>query len=284
MAGGGRGGCVERHRRKSPYNTTRLAGQCSQPEYGHRDTTAFHLFAIYIEREAVVVGMCGRYSLFTPAGDLEDRFGATFDFEFEPRYNAAPGQSLPVVTDTDPNSIHRLEWGFIPQWADDASERYINARSETVSEKPAFADAYEQRRCLVLANGFYEWAETADRKQPYRVAFEDDRPFAMAGLWERWHPETRQTDLGDFDNDPTEPSDNDAIETFTVLTTEPNEIVKPLHHRMAVILTPNEETRWLDGGAVSFEPAPSEPLRSDPVSTAVNSPANDSPDLVRPIE
>jgi putative SOS response-associated peptidase YedK len=228
--------------------------------------------------------MCGRYSLFTPADDLEDRFDATFEFEFEPRYNAAPGQSLPVITDTDSDSIRRLEWGLVPRWANDKSERHINARSETVSDKPAFADAYEQRRCLVLADGFYEWVETTDGKQPYRVAFEDDRPFAMAGLWERWRPETRQTGLGDFSGEATGQSNPEPIETFTVLTTEPNEVVERLHHRMAVILAPNEEKPWLTGGEVSFEPVSSDPLRSDPISTAINSPANDSPELVRPIE
>lgn len=228
--------------------------------------------------------MCGRYSLFTDRADLEDRFDVTFGFEFEPHYNAAPGQKLPVVTDADPDSVRRLEWGFLPRWADDASERHINARSKTVAEKPAFADAYQSRRCLVLADGFYEWVETADGKQPYRVAFEDDRPFAMAGLWERWTPETRQTGLGDFETGTATSSEAERIETFTVLTTDPNEVVEQLHHRMAVVLPRGDERTWLEGGDVSFEPAPSEPFRSYPVSTAVNSPSNDGPELVRPLE
>lgn len=230
--------------------------------------------------------MCGRYSLFTPQSDLEDRFGVTFDFAFEPRYNAAPGQSLPVITDQDREHIHRLEWGLIPSWAESRTERHINARSETVAEKSAFADAYESRRCLVLADGFYEWVETGNGKQPYRVAFEDDRPFAMAGLWERWTPETQQSGLGEFgvDTDGAEAETGGPIEAFTILTTEPNEVVEPLHHRMAVVLDREEESTWLDGGNVAFDPAPSEPFRSYPVSTAVNNPANDRPELIQPVE
>jgi putative SOS response-associated peptidase YedK len=228
--------------------------------------------------------MCGRYSLFADQADIEARFDATFGFDFEPRYNAAPGQDLPVITDADPDSVTRLEWGLVPRWADDASERHINARSETVTDKPAFADAYESRRCLVLADGFYEWSDTSDGKQPYRVAFEDDRPFSMAGLWERWIPPTRQTGLDAFGGGTADTGEGEPIETFAVLTTEPNAIVEPLHHRMAVVLARDEEDAWLDGGEVSFEPASSELFRSYPVTTAVNSPSNDRPDLVRPLE
>jgi putative SOS response-associated peptidase YedK len=228
--------------------------------------------------------MCGRYSLFASEEALESRFGATFEFDFEPRYNAAPGQSLPVVMDEAPDRIRRSEWGLVPRWADDATERYINARSETVARKPAFADSYEQRRCLVPADGFYEWTETENGKRPYRVAFEDDRPFAMAGLYERWTPTTEQTGLGDFTNDGVDLSGVEPIQTFTVLTTEPNGVVEPLHHRMAVILDPEDETRWLDGEDVPFDPAPSDGFHAYPVSTSVNNPANDGPELVRPVD
>lgn len=228
--------------------------------------------------------MCGRYSLFTPQADLEERFDVTFEFGFEPRYNAAPRQSLPVITDADPDRVRRLEWGLVPGWADDTSERHINARSETVSEKPAFADAYENRRCLVPADGFYEWAETNDGKRPYRVCLEDDRPFAMAGLWERFTPKTKQTGLGEFADGNAGGAESQPIETFTVLTTEPNDVVEPLHHRMAVVLDRDGETAWLEGEELSFEPAPSDPFRSYRVSTSVNSPANDDPELVRPLE
>lgn len=228
--------------------------------------------------------MCGRYSLFAPQTDLESRFGASFGDGFEPRYNATPGQALPVITDEEPDKVRRLEWGLVPRWADDATESYINARSETVSEKPAFAEAYGKRRCLVPADGFYEWADTGDGKRPYRVAFEDDRPFAMAGLYERWTPETTQTGLGAFSGGGAEPEGVEPLETFTVLTTDPNAVVEPLHHRMAVILTPDSEAAWLEGESVSFEPAPADEFRAYPVSPAVNDPSNDRPELVRPVE
>ncbi len=227
--------------------------------------------------------MCGRYSLFTPQTVLEDRFDVAFEFEFGPRYNATPGQSLPVITDAEPNVVRRLEWGLIPRWADDSATRHINARSETVAEKPAFTDAYENRRCLVPSNGFYEWVEEGTEKQPYRVAFEDDRPFAMAGLWERWTPTTRQTGLGDFGGGVKEKAENNPIETFTVLTTEPNEVVEPLHHRMAVILEQSSEDAWLAGEAISCEPTPADAFHAYPVSEAVNNPKHDSVELIQPI-
>ncbi|WP_049987455.1 SOS response-associated peptidase, partial [Halobellus rufus] len=195
--------------------------------------------------------MCGRYTLFTPAEELESRFDADFAEPPDPRYNCAPGQSLPVVTNEDPDSFRRFRWGLIPSWADDESvgSDLINARAETVDEKPSFAEAYERRRCLVPADGFYEWVQEDGGKQPYRVAFADDRPFAMAGLWERWEPTHTQTGLGDFGGGSgrSDAGDADVVESFTVLTTEPNGLVSDLHHRMAVVLDPDEESTWLHG-------------------------------------
>ncbi|WP_336133940.1 SOS response-associated peptidase [Natronomonas amylolytica] len=228
--------------------------------------------------------MCGRYSLFTPPSELESRFDAAFDSEFEPRYNAAPSQQLPVITDEASESFQRLEWGLLPEWADESDEGHINARAETVDEKPAFAEAYERRRCIVPADGFYEWADRGDGKRPYRVAYEDDRPFGMAGLWERWTPDTQQTGLDAFGGGGADHGEADPIETFTILTTEPNSVVEPLHHRMAVILDPEEERAWLDGEDVPLDPAPTEGFRSYPVSTAVNNPANDRAELVQPVD
>lgn len=228
--------------------------------------------------------MCGRYTLFAPPDELESRFDATLGFEFEPRYNAAPGQQLPVIVDTDPGRIQRLEWGLVPRWADDDSGGHINARAETVTEKPAFAEAYRQRRCLVLADGFYEWADRGDGKRPYRVAFDDDRPFAMAGVWEQWTPETQQVGLDAFGDGATDGGDTEPLETFTVLTTEPNGVVEPLHHRMAVILDADDEGAWLDGDSVSLSPASGDNMRITPVSSAVNDPSNDRPGLIKPAD
>ncbi|MFC6988613.1 SOS response-associated peptidase [Haloplanus sp. GCM10025708] len=221
--------------------------------------------------------MCGRYTLFTPPPELGERFDVPAD-EFEPRYNCAPGQSLPVVTDG--GRVRRMEWGLTPGWADDA---IINARAETVREKPSFGDAFERRRCLVPADGFYEWTDDG----PYRVAFEDDRPFAMAGIWTRWTPETTQAGLDDFGVGDSSATD-DARESFAVLTTGPNDVVAQLHDRMAVVLDRDAELTWLTGSGDDAEsllkPHPSEELHAYPVSTRVNDPRNDSPELVEAVQ
>lgn len=229
--------------------------------------------------------MCGRYSIFAPPEDVEDRFGATFARRPGPRYNAAPGQSLPVITNDAPEIIEHLRWGLVPSWADDMSigNRLINARAETVAEKRSFRDAYEHRRCLVLADGFYEWADTDEGKQPYRVTLESGQPFAMAGLWERWQPPQKQTGLDEF-GDGRPDSEADAVETFTIITTEPNEVVGELHDRMSVVLAPDEEAGWLDGIEVSLDPYPAMEMRAYPVSTAVNSPQNDAPELIEEVD
>ena len=234
--------------------------------------------------------MCGRYTLMTPAPELESRFDAAFDDSLEPRYNCAPGQSLPVIPSDDPDRVRTFDWGLIPSWADDASvgNDLINARSETVDEKPSFSDAFERRRCLVPADGFYEWVHESGSKQPYRVRLTDDRPFAMAGLWDRWEPTHTQTGLGDFGAGGGADDDPDVVESFTIVTTEPNDTVADLHHRMAVVLDPDEEETWLHGDTTAaaglLDPHPGDEWEAYPVSTRVNSPANDTPDLVERVD
>ncbi|MGQ3411109.1 SOS response-associated peptidase [Natrinema sp. LN54] len=230
--------------------------------------------------------MCGRYTLVVEQADLESRFDARFrEGEFSPRYNMAPGQELPVITNEEPETFQRLEWGLVPSWADDDSGGLINARAESVDEKPSFEAAYDRRRCLVPADGFYEWVETDDGKRPYRVTFEDDRVFAMAGLWERWEPETTQTGLDAFGGGVADDAESGPLETFTIITTEPNDLVSELHHRMAVILEPDAERRWLSGdaGREVLEPHSADGMAAYPVSTAVNDPATDEPSLVEPL-
>ena len=239
--------------------------------------------------------MCGRYSLFAPAGDIEERFDAAFAEPFQPRYNAAPSQSLPVIADDSRGTIATKEWGFVPPWADDRSDfGFINARGETLEEKPTFREAFagESRdgfrmgRCVVPADGFYEWVEEEGGKQPYRVALPDDRPFAMAGLWAQWQPPQTQTGLDAFGGGESGTTEPDTVETFTIVTTAPNETVAELHHRMAVILDDDGIDDWLtadtEQAAELLTPYDGE-LRAYPVSTAVNSPANDSPELVEPV-
>lgn len=231
--------------------------------------------------------MCGRYSLFASREAIETRFGADFAFDYEPRYNAAPSQDLPVITAESPGTIQRMEWGLIPSWADNRTDHgHINARAETLAEKRSFAEAYESRRCLVPADGFYEWVEEDGGKQPYRVALPDDGLFAMAGLYERWERPQRQTGLGEFSASGNgSGGEADIVESFTIVTTEPNGTVADLHHRMAVILDPSEESRWLGSSADDASPL-LDPydgsMRTYPVSSAVNSPANDSPELIEP--
>lgn len=236
--------------------------------------------------------MCGRYSLFVPPDDLAIQFDIAVE-EYSPRYNAAPGQQLPVITDDNPDQLRRLEWGLVPPWADKKSDGgHINARAETISDKASFRDAFDQHgedvgRCLVPADGFYEWVEEDGGKQPYRVTLAEERPFVMAGLWARWHPPTTQTGLDAFTDDGTT-AESDPIETFTIITTEPNELVSSLHHRMAVILPETAIDEWLTApsadAAELLQPYPAEQMDAYPVSTAVNDPANDSPAVVDPSE
>ena len=228
--------------------------------------------------------MCGRYSLTLTAGDLAERFGTAVPDDWEPRYNCAPGQQLPVVAGDDPDAFRRMTWGYIPPDADEARD-LINARTETVDRKRAFAESFKSRRCLVPADGFYEWSDRDGRKRPYRVAFEDERAFAMAGIHATWEPSTpgRQAGLGEWGGGSDDGAADERVEAFAVLTTEPNDRVADLHHRMAVVLPRERERDWLAGDVTKaelLEPYPGDDMRSYPVSTRVNSPANDDPSLI----
>lgn len=229
--------------------------------------------------------MCGRYTLRVSRDELAERFDAPMRADFEPTYNAAPGQKLPVVRESDTengddvSAIDSLRWGLVPSWADDEGEGHINARAETVDEKPSFADAYEKRRCLVPADGFYEWTDEG----PWYVEFES--VVAFAGVWERRVPETRQAGLDSFGNG-NEQKTRDEIESFAVLTTEPNEQVARLHDRMAAVLAPDEEEEWLDGTMVADQLGPREfdaSVDIRRVSERVNSPENDDASLVEAV-
>jgi putative SOS response-associated peptidase YedK len=224
--------------------------------------------------------MCGRYSIFTPVPEMERALSATADRTFEPRYNAAPSQDLPVVLDTDPDQITAATWGF-----DGPNGRVINARAETLDEQPLFRDAARGAgedagnvlaagRCLVPADGFYEWVGEGGSKRPYRVTV-DDGLFVMAGLYRRYVPETRQASLSDL-------SGPDPVTEFTVVTCEPNAVVADLHDRMSAVLLDGAD-RWLrDGDRDLLGPAPADATAAYPVSTAVNDPGNDSPALIQP--
>lgn len=223
--------------------------------------------------------MCGRFTLRTAASVLAEHF-ALFEMPpFSQRFNIAPSQPVAVVRlapqQTQPRrQIAQVRWGLIPSWAKDPAvgNRMINARAETAAEKPAYRAAFRQRRCLVAADGFYEWQGTGKRKQPYFIRLHDDRPFAFAGLWETW-----------------EGPDHSFIESCTLLTTEPNELVRSIHDRMPVILAADDYEQWLDPAVQNPEqlasllgPYPSEEMTADPVSTYVNSPAHDNPKCIEP--
>jgi putative SOS response-associated peptidase YedK len=190
-----------------------------------------------------------------------------------PRYNAAPTQSLPVILNEEPHAIQLLRWGLVPFWAKDPSigNRMINARTETLAEKPSFRNALHKRRCLVLADGFYEWQQTAHGKVPMRITLESGEPFAFAGLWETWRSPEGAT-----------------LRTFTIVTTEPNALLAPIHNRMPALLLPEHEQLWLDDHGHqeawldTLRPYPAERMVAYPVSPRVNSPANDDVSVVAP--
>lgn len=242
--------------------------------------------------------MCGRFSLFEPPDLVEARFEAQFDYPYERRYNAAPGQTLPVITDEHPDAIQAVEWGLVPPWADerDDAPTPINARGETVAETASFRQSFAgvdghvdpegeaAGRCLVLADGFYEWGATDDGKQPYRIARHDDEPFALAGLWTRWQPSTAQATLAGFEDG----GDPDLVQTFAIVTTDANEVVEPIHDRMPVVLDRERERTWLtvepEDAAELLTPAPADWLRAYPVSRAVNDPSNDRRSVVEEVD
>ena len=218
--------------------------------------------------------MCGRTSLFVDRSTLEDRFDAEIvaDGGYRPRFNIAPGELLEVITNTATTEIDRYHWGLIPPWAEDPDEDIINARSETAAEKNAFRDAWGSRPCLVLSSGFYEWKDTnGGPKEPYRVYRPDDPTFAMAGLWEPW--------TGD---------DGETINSVTILTTEPNDLMDPIHDRMPVVLPRDAEEAWLTADAETraelCQPYPADDLDAYPISTRVNNPDNDDATVIEPAE
>jgi putative SOS response-associated peptidase YedK len=205
--------------------------------------------------------------------DLEARFDAEVvaDGGYTPRYNIAPGDDLHIVKNEAPDEIDSYHWGLIPFWTDEPEEGIINARSETADEKRVFEQAWEFRPCLVLSSGFYEWkAPNGGSKQPYRIHREDDPAFAMAGLWDVWE------------------GDDETISCVTILTTEPNDLMNSIHDRMPVILPQDAESDWLAAGPDTrkelCQPYPKDDLNAYEISTRVNNPGNDDPEVIEPLD
>jgi len=203
--------------------------------------------------------MCGRYSLTTPNEAMTRLFGLSAPAAFPGHHNIAPTNVVPVVRasrEAEREAV-LLRWGLVPSWSQGPDNRYrmINARAETVATKPAFRAAFKARRCLVPAEAFYEWRKTSNGKQPYRIGMADGAPFAFAGLWERWQP-----------------PEGDAMETFTIIVTDANDLVRPLHDRMPVIVDPADYDLWL-APTVSdrhvldplLRPHPPEAMAAEPV-------------------
>jgi putative SOS response-associated peptidase YedK len=221
--------------------------------------------------------MCGRFTLAVDTSSLQTAFPwLKISGEMTPRYNVAPTQPVAVVANTGKNELDFFLWGLIPSWAKDPKigSKLINARSETLAEKPSFRSAYKRRRCLIFSDGFYEWrAEPQGRgKTPMYIHMKSGEPFAFAGLWESWH-----SPLGDL------------IRSCTIITTQANDLLAPIHHRMPVILPADDYDRWLDPAERShadlgdlLKPYPGDLMETYPVSKLVNSPANDSPECVVP--
>jgi putative SOS response-associated peptidase YedK len=193
---------------------------------------------------------------------------------FQPRFNIAPTQPVAVIPNDGKNRLDFFVWGLIPSWAKDPSigNRMINARAETLLEKPSFRNAFRRRRCLVLADGFYEWRKDAHGKTPMYIRLEDGRPFGFAGLWEYWKS----------------PDGSDVL-SCTIITTQPNELMTPIHNRMPVILPEQAYPLWLESGEVDLnslagllKPFTAGPMQAYPVSALVNNPKNDQPQLISP--
>lgn len=224
--------------------------------------------------------MCGRYKLSRRKQVVEEYFDCVSDApDWKPRYNIAPTQPIPVIRQHPKEPVRELSlvrWGLIPSWAGDSSvaARMINARSETASTKPAFRDALKSRRCLIPADGFYEWMRTGKSKQPYCFEVNDGELFAFAGLWDRWKD-----------------ASGNNLETCSILTTMPNAVTAPVHDRMPVILDPDGYDLWLDPGmndvaAASelLKPYDARAMRCYPVSTRINNVANDDEECAKPVE
>ncbi len=217
--------------------------------------------------------MCGRFSLTSPCELLQERFAVEIPVnDYRLRYNAAPGQDLWVIPEETPYAAQLFQWGLVPFWAKDPKigNRLINARAETIAEKPAFRTPFKKHRCLVLADGFYEWDKKGARRVPYRVVMNDEHPFALAGICDYWK-----------DNKGNE------LKSFSIITTEANRLISNIHDRMPVILSRKDEKVWLDPdlditqSLKMLRPFPAREMKMYPVSTLVNNPKNDLPQVIK---
>ena len=232
----------------------------------------------------MVPGMCGRYTLTPAIDELLTALGLSHLLaDHEPRWNIAPSQQVPALRLSEEGelTLEFFRWGLVPFWADDPSigNRMINARGETVAGKPSFRAAFRARRCLILSDGWYEWKKTAEGKQPTRIQLASGETFAFAGIWEHWEPKEETADRWP-----------DVIRSCAIITSEPCDVIRDIHHRMPVVLKREQWDTWLSPDSASDDllamvgPYEGDDLVSFPVSTLVNSPANDVQQCVLPLE
>ena len=214
--------------------------------------------------------MCGRFAFYSPSEATAALFGVDGALAVEPRYNIAPTQFIAAIRENEERQreLVMLRWGLVPFWAKDSAigNRMINARAETVAEKPSYRAAFKHRRCVVLADGFYEWHRDGDVKVPYYISLSTGEPFALAALWESWNDK-----------------ESDApLQTTTLITTAANDFMQPLHHRMPVILKPDTADEWMSGSNDYLQQAAERtpPLRAWPVSRQVNNARNQGENLI----
>jgi len=219
--------------------------------------------------------MCGRFTRTAEIPEIAAEFGVReVASDIGPSYNIAPTQEVAVVINEGEKQLVQVRWGLVPEWADDPKigNRLINARAETLAEKPSFRNAFRKRRCLVVADGFYEWKRSGEIKKPVYIKLKSGRPFGFAGLYETW----------------TSP-DGEEVTTCTIITTEPNELMKPIHNRMPVIVPKDKEDIWLHPDSYEEEltellkPYPADLMEAYEVSRMVNSPSNNSPECLNPV-
>jgi putative SOS response-associated peptidase YedK len=235
--------------------------------------TAHPFFRNYPERKT----MCGRFALKAPPRSIQEHFHLPETVNLSPRYNIAPSQAVAVVRQLPGQSFRQLDllrWGLIPGWARDMKIGYklINARSETLAQKPSYRAAFKKRRCLIAADGFYEWKHSGKAKQPFYLHLKNDAVFGFAGLWEAWRS-----------------AEGNMVESCTIITTEPNELLRDIHDRMPAILHPDQYETWLQDSTPEhllqqlLMPYPAEMMEAYRVGPAVNSPKNDAPACMLPL-
>jgi len=219
--------------------------------------------------------MCGRFQLSVKGKHINERFNVeVYDDFYRPSFNCAPSQNLAVISNMEAKKLSFFSWGLIPFWAKDEKfgNKLINSKAETITEKPSFKNSFRQKRCLVICNGFYEWKKENNKKTPYRIFLKNNELFSMAGIWDTWKD-----------------GEGRPINSFSIITTTPNSLMKNIHHRMPVILRKEDEKKWLEKTDQNellklLKPFEDKLMDAYPISELVNSPINNSPEIIKKIK